>query len=120
MSFSVVLLDHSLCTDKCISDTLAFARRVSQSFETCSSRLDIVFSYELCVLFQDGKLALLGCNNCFMSVAPDDDSVVATSKKVGPDEIVQVRSHAVKEVTPGSKLPEEEQGSLAQIEINYV
>jgi protein FRG1 len=55
-----------------------------------------------------------------MSVAPDDDSVVATSKKVGPDEIVQVRSHAVKEVTPGSKLPEEEQGSLAQIEINYV
>ncbi|XP_021927044.1 protein FRG1 homolog isoform X3 [Zootermopsis nevadensis] len=71
-------------------------------------------------IFQDGKLALLGCNGCFMSVAPDDDSVVATSKKVGSDEIVKVRSHAVKEVTPGSKLPEEEKGSLAQVEVNYV
>ncbi|XP_069681071.1 protein FRG1 homolog [Periplaneta americana] len=71
-------------------------------------------------VFQDGKMALLGCNSCFMSVAPDDDSVVAMSRKVGPDEVVQVRSHAVREVQPGSELPQEEQGSLAQVEVNYV
>jgi hypothetical protein len=72
------------------------------------------------VLFQDGKLALLGCNSCFMSVAPNDDSLVAISRTVGSDEIVQIRSHAVREVRPGSNLPEEEHGSLAQIEVNYV
>jgi hypothetical protein len=55
-----------------------------------------------------------------MSVAPDDDSVVATSKKVSLDEIVQVRSHAIREVRPDSSLPQEEQGSLAQVEVNYV
>jgi len=45
---------------------------------------------------------------------------VATSRTVGSDEIIQIRSHAVKEVRPGSELPEEEQGSLAQVEVNYV
>jgi protein FRG1 len=72
------------------------------------------------VFLQDGKVALLGCNSCFMSVAHDDDSLVATSRTVGSDEIIQIRSHAVKEVRPGSELPEEEQGSLAQVEVNYV
>jgi protein FRG1 len=71
-------------------------------------------------LFQDGKLALLGCNNSFMSVAHNDDSVVAISRTVGSDEVVHIRSHAVREVRPGCNLPEEEQGSLAQIEVNYV
>lgn len=71
-------------------------------------------------IFQDGKVALLGCNSCFISVARDDDSLVATSRTVGSDEIIQIRSHAVKEVRPGSELPEEEQGSLAQVEVNYV
>jgi hypothetical protein len=75
---------------------------------------------KILAFFQDGKLALLGCNNCFMSVAHNDDSVVAISRTVGSDEIVQIRSHAVREVRPGSNLPEEEQGSLAQIEVNYV
>jgi protein FRG1 len=72
------------------------------------------------VLFQDGKLALLGCNSCFMSVEPNDDSLVAISRTVGSDEIAQIRSHAMREVRPGCNLPEEEQGSLAQIEVNYV
>jgi protein FRG1 len=65
-------------------------------------------------------MALLGCNSCFISVARDDDSLVATSRTVGSDEIIQIRSHAVREVTPGSELPEEEQGSLAEVEVNYV
>lgn len=65
-------------------------------------------------------MALLGCNSCFISVARDDDSLVATSRTVGSDEIIQIRSHAVKEVRPGSELPDEEQGSLAQVEVNYV
>ncbi|PSN46187.1 Protein FRG1 [Blattella germanica] len=68
----------------------------------------------------EGMLALLGCNSCFMSVAPTDDSVVATSKKAGLNEVVQVRSHAEREVMPGSDLPLEEQGSISQVELNYV
>jgi hypothetical protein len=72
------------------------------------------------IFFQDGKLALLGCNSCFMSVAPSDDSVVAVSRTVGSNEILQIRSHAVREASPGCNLPEEEQGNLAQVEVNYV
>ncbi|KAJ9591193.1 hypothetical protein L9F63_002264, partial [Diploptera punctata] len=71
-------------------------------------------------VFQDGKLALLGCNGCFMSITRDDDSVVAVNKKAGAEEIVQVRSHAEREVKPGSDLPQEEQGSISQVEVNYV
>ncbi|XP_067000663.2 protein FRG1 homolog [Anabrus simplex] len=71
-------------------------------------------------VFQDGKLALLGCNGCFMSVAQDDDSVVAVSKTAGKDEIMQIRSSTARENENVKELPAEEQGSLAQVEENYV
>lgn len=69
--------------------------------------------------FQDGKMALLGCNECFMS-ADDEDSIVAKVKKANSDSFVTIRSHTFKEVSKYKDVPEEEQGNLKQVEINYV
>lgn len=71
-------------------------------------------------VFQDGKLALLGCNECFMSVVFSDDSVVARSKKAGQEEMLRIRSSVSKEVDPEADLPDEEKGNLAEVEENYV
>ncbi|GLG97786.1 hypothetical protein R5R35_010261 [Gryllus longicercus] len=71
-------------------------------------------------VFQEGKMALLGCNGCFMSVAQDDDSVVAVSKVAREDEMVQVRSMATADNEKSVDVPSEEQGSLAEVEVNYV
>ncbi|GJQ69486.1 hypothetical protein Trydic_g6592 [Trypoxylus dichotomus] len=71
-------------------------------------------------VFQDGKIAIQGYNDCFISVRLDDDAVVAINKKAGEENIVQIRSQTVKEVNPLKDVPAEEQGNLAQIEVNYV
>lgn len=71
-------------------------------------------------VFQDGKLALLSCTSFFMSVRAEDDTVVATSRSAGPAEILQIRSAAVTEVDSSNDIPDEEKGSLNEIEINYV
>nr|CAD7458282.1 unnamed protein product [Timema tahoe] len=71
-------------------------------------------------VFQGGKLALLGCNGCFMSVAPDDDSVVAEVKTAGAGEVLQLRSPAIREKDKSGEVPVEEQGNLSQVEVNYV
>lgn len=34
-------------------------------------------------VIEDDQMALLGANQCFMSVQEDDDSIVATSRKAG-------------------------------------
>lgn len=70
-------------------------------------------------VFEEGKMALLGWNDCFMS-ADDEDSIIAKSKKAGPDQFLTIRCHTFKEVNPLKDVPEEEQGSVKQIEINYV
>lgn len=70
-------------------------------------------------VFEDGKMALLGCNECFMS-ADDEDSIVAKVKKANSDSFVTIRSHTFKEVSKYKDVPEEEQGNLKQVEINYV
>lgn len=64
-------------------------------------------------------MALLGCNECFMS-ADDEDSIVAKVKKANSDSFVTIRSHTFKEVSKYKDVPEEEQGNLKQVEINYV
>ncbi|KAL0276569.1 UNVERIFIED_CONTAM: hypothetical protein PYX00_004121 [Menopon gallinae] len=71
-------------------------------------------------VFQDGKLALLGSNDCFMSVEPSDDSVVAKSRTAGVNEFIKIRSSATSEKDPDSHLPTEEKGNLSQIEENFV
>lgn len=65
-------------------------------------------------------MALLSYTDCFLSVNVDDDTVVAVSKKAGEDQILQIRSQTVRSVNPMKDVPLEEQGNLAQVEINYV
>nr|CAG4646579.1 EOG090X0DUJ [Macrothrix elegans] len=74
-------------------------------------------------VFQDGKLALLAANSKFVSISPDDDSVYAHSMTAGENEILKLRSNRDRETeqeTKRKKIPEEERGSVDQIEINYV
>ncbi|XP_066245536.1 protein FRG1 [Euwallacea similis] len=70
-------------------------------------------------VFEEGKMALIGWNDCFMS-ADDEDSIVAKSKKASTDHFLTIRSHTFKEVNKFKDVPEEEQGNLKQVEINYV
>ena len=69
---------------------------------------------------QNGKMALLGGNSCFMAIDPEDDAVVALKKKVGENEIAIVRSSAVQEKVTDDDIPTEEKGDLTQVELNYV
>lgn len=55
-----------------------------------------------------------------MSVDPEEDTVVAISKRAGEDQILQIRSQTTREVNPVKDVPVEEQGDLRQIEVNYV
>ncbi|XP_063242559.1 protein FRG1 homolog isoform X2 [Bacillus rossius redtenbacheri] len=71
-------------------------------------------------VFQDGRLALSGCNGCFMSVDDEDDGVVARSGTAGRQHFLQMRSPAPKERGQASDVPLEERGSLSQVEVNYV
>lgn len=71
-------------------------------------------------VFQDGKAALLGYNDNFMSIDPEDDAVVALSKRAGEDQIVKIRSQTRKEIDPTNDVPSEEKGNLAQVELNYM
>jgi len=71
-------------------------------------------------VFQDGKTALQACTECFMSVDPEEDTVVALSKTAGEEQILQIRSQTVRDINPNKDIPVEEQGNMKQIEINYV
>jgi len=70
-------------------------------------------------IFQDGKLAILGNTNCFISVTEDDD-IVCTKATAGPNEYVSIRSMAQEVDDPNKDVPREELGSIEEIEVNYV
>jgi len=65
-------------------------------------------------------LALLGWNECFMSVEPDEDNVVARKKTAGADEFLNIRSSVQLGKDPMADIPVEEQGKLSEVEENYV
>ncbi|XP_015594473.1 protein FRG1 homolog [Cephus cinctus] len=70
-------------------------------------------------IFQDGKLAILGNTGCFISVT-DEDDVVCQSKTAGPSEFLCVRTMTQRIDDSAKDVPTEEQGSLADVEVNYV
>lgn len=65
-------------------------------------------------------MALQAANSCFVSIDPEDDAVVALRKTVGEAEVCTIRTCAVREVNTDDETPAEEQGSLAEVEVNYV
>lgn len=73
-------------------------------------------------MLQEGKLALVAANSKFVSISSDDDGLVAHSITAGPEQILKIRCFKeVEEVdAKRKKTPEEELGSVEQIEINYV
>ncbi|CAK1555285.1 unnamed protein product [Leptosia nina] len=69
-------------------------------------------------IWQDGKTAILCSLNKFVSVNPEDDSIVAKNVSAGNEEFCNIRcnrSRDIKRVV----IPEEE-GDLAEVEVNYV
>lgn len=76
-----------------------------------------VKSYLFC--FQDGKLAILNSNNCFVSLTEEDD-IVCQNKTAGLSEFCTIRSIIQKTQDPSKDIPKEEQGSLLDVEVNYV
>lgn len=70
-------------------------------------------------VFQEGKMALNGSNNCFMSFN-DDGDIVCTSKKAGEREMLKIRVNEKVEKDPLDDIPLEERGKIKDAEINYV
>ncbi|XP_026481956.1 protein FRG1 homolog [Ctenocephalides felis] len=71
-------------------------------------------------IFEDGKTALLGPRNNFVAVDPEDDAIVALSKKASADEYVVIRTMNERENEEQIEVPSEEKGNLKEVELNYV
>lgn len=70
-------------------------------------------------VFQEGEVALNGCNNCFLS-CDEDGNIVCTSRTAGRGEMVKLRSNVATVYDPLAHIPREEHGSVKDAEINYV
>lgn len=70
-------------------------------------------------IFQDNKLAILNSNDCFISVT-DDDDIICQKRTAGSSEFCTIRSITQKTQDPNKDIPKEEQGSLHDVEVNYV
>lgn len=72
-------------------------------------------------VWENGKMALLASNSCFVSIDEEDDALVALRKTAGPNEVCIVRSNAFRgEVISSSAPIEEKIEDLDQVELNYV
>ena len=76
-------------------------------------------------IFQDGKIAISGCNDCFL--APDDDNdgqIVAKSKAAGDSNFIKIRTpfdpEKVRKEKEEKAIPTEMKGTLKDCEANYV
>ncbi|XP_078602736.1 protein FRG1-like [Branchiostoma floridae x Branchiostoma japonicum] len=70
-------------------------------------------------VFQEGKMALLAGNSCFVS-CNDSGDIVATTKTAGEGEMIKIRTNVERVKKQKVDVPDEEKGSLKEAEVNYV
>lgn len=68
-------------------------------------------------VFQEGQLALMGANSCFVSV-DEDSKIICRSRTAGDEEMLRIRSNAERNKFVDSR-PEEERGTLKDAEVKY-
>ncbi|XP_014676081.1 PREDICTED: protein FRG1-like [Priapulus caudatus] len=71
-------------------------------------------------VFENGKLALLACNSCFLSCTEEDGDLIAKSPKVEANEIIKVRTKAEKQTEKKDNQPDIDKGSVKLSELSYV